>query len=227
MAEIGKTALTDRPQSRVHLEPGGPVPVESPASGRSSVASTDARDIMAADHLPLVRRLCWRFRATGEPMDDLVQVGSVGLLKAIDKFDPEKGVNFTTYAVPVIVGEIKNHLRDHGWAVKIPRKLQTNRLAVQRAVEGLGQNLGRWPTVDEIAQVTELTHEEVYDTFELAIQGSPLSLDREYPGNGSKEAYSLGDTVGYDDPEFNRRSDQIDLTNTLSCLRQREKTIIR
>jgi RNA polymerase sigma-B factor len=173
-----------------------------------------------------VRRLCWRFRQIGEPLEDLVQVGSVGLLKAIDKFDTERGVSFTTYAVPVIVGEIKNYLRDHGWAVKIPRKLQTHRLAVQRAVEGLGQNLGRWPTVEEIAQVTKLTHEEVYDTFELATQGSPLSLDREYPGNGSKETYKLADTIGYDDPEFDRLSDHIDLANTLSCLNKREKIII-
>ena len=227
MVESAKIALEDRPQSRARLKLNGRAPVESLEPGRSSAASTAARDVMAADHLPLVRRLCWRFRVTGEPMDDLVQVGSVGLLKAIDKFDPEKGVSFTTYAVPVIVGEIKNHLRDHGWAVKIPRKLQTNRLTVQRAVEGLGQNLGRWPTVEEIAQVTELTHEEVYETFEVASQGSPLSLDREYQGSGNRESYSLGDTVGCDDPEYDRRSDQIDLTNTLGCLSQREKSIIR
>ena len=227
MVESAKTAVEGRPHSRVHLESSRPAPVESLASRRSSAVGTAARDRMAADHLALVRRLCWRFRTSGEPMDDLVQVGSVGLLKAIDKFDPEKGVSFITYAVPVIVGEIKNHLRDHGWAVKIPRKLQTHRLAVQRAVEVLGQNLGRWPTVEEIAQATELTHEEVYDTFELVSNGSPLSLDREYTGNGSTEGFSLGDTVGRDDPEFDRRSDQIDLTNTLGCLSKREKSIIR
>ena len=227
MVEKAKIALEDRPQSQTHLEPRGRALVEPLASKRSSAASTNAREAMASDYLPLVRRLCWRFRTSSEPMDDLVQVGSVGLLRAIDKFDPEKGVRFITYAVPVIVGEIKNHIRDHGWAVKIPRKLQTHRLAVQRAVEALGQNLGRWPTVEEIAQVTELTHEEVYDTFELVSNGSPLSLDKEYTGNGSKEGYSLGDTLGSNDPEFDRRSDQIDLTDTLGCLSQREKSIIR
>ena len=90
------------------------------------------RDRLVTEHLPLVRRLCRRFRHSGEPMEDLVQVGTLGLLKATEKYDPTRGCEFTAFAVPVIVGEIKNYFRDHGWAVKVPRKLQKQRLMVQR-----------------------------------------------------------------------------------------------
>ena len=102
-----------------------------------------ARDRLVADHIRLVHRLCRRFADSGEPLEDLGQVGSVGLVKAARKFDPSRGINFITYAVPVIVGEIKNYLRDHGWGVKVPRKLQRNKLVVQRTVEGLAHTLAR------------------------------------------------------------------------------------
>ena len=159
-------------------------------------------------------------------MEDLVQIGSVGLLKAIDKYDSTRGISFTTYAVPVIVGEIKNYLRDHGWAVKVPRKLQTQRLAVQRAIESLGHRLGRSPTVSEIATAAELTQEEVYDTLEVGNYSSPLSLEAEYSGNGASDVSSLLDFVGSEDPEYDKLSNRVDLTSTLSCLDRREKTII-
>ena len=167
-----------------------------------------------------------RFRHVGEPMDDLVQIGSVGLLKAADKFDPHRGFSFMTYAVPVIVGEIKNYLRDHGWAVKVPRRLQKHKLAVHRAADGLTQVLGRSPTVVEIAKATDLTHEEVYDTFEVGAYGRPLSLEAKYTGNGAGDPVSLLEYVGKEDPAFDQISDRMDLSNTLQCLDQREKTIV-
>ena len=120
-----------------------------------------ARDRLVMDHLSLVRRLCRRFYRLGEPMDDLVQVGTIGLIKAIKKYDPERGNNFVSFAVPVIVGEIKNYFRDHGWAVKLPRKLQQQKLAVDRSVITLTQSLGRAPTVSDIAQHTGFSHDEV------------------------------------------------------------------
>ena len=101
----------------------------------------DSRGKLAAQHLSLVRRLCGRYRHSGVAMEDLFQVGSVGLLKAIDKFDSGRGTRFVTFAVPVILGEIRNYFRDHGWAVKIPRKLQQNRVKVERAVDDLSQFL--------------------------------------------------------------------------------------
>ena len=181
---------------------------------------------MVTKHLPLVRRLCRRFRHTGEHIDDLVQVGTIGLLKAIAKFDPSRGFHFVTYAVPVIVGEIKNHLRDHGWAVKVPRKLQKHKLAVQRAVDSLGHRLGRAPTVDEIAEETGLSQEDVYDTFEVVNYGRPLSLDARYSSSSGSEASTLLDYVGNEDPQFDRLSDRMDLASTMGCLDRRERTII-
>ena len=185
-----------------------------------------ARERMVAEHLPLVYRLCRRFVHSGELLEDLFQVGSIGLLKAIEKFDPDRGFQFKTYAVPVIVGEIKNYLRDHGWAVKIPRKVQRHKLAVLRAVESLSQSLGRAPTVQEIAEATGLTQEEVYDTFEVGNYSSPLSLDARHDGNGSKDVYTLLDYLGSEDPQFDRLSDRMDLADTISCLDKREKTIL-
>ena len=132
-----------------------PAPMPEDETSRSGVVST--RDELVVQYLPLVHRLCRRFSNSGEPREDLFQVGTIGLFKAIGKFDPARGVTFTTYAVPVILGEIKNHLRDHGWSVKLPRKLQSNRLAVHRAVDTLGQRLARPPQVQEISEATGLT----------------------------------------------------------------------
>ena len=149
-----------------------------------------ARDRLVSDHLPLVGRLCRRFAHLGEPLEDLVQVGTVGLLKAIDKYDPRRGNNFVAFAVPVIVWEIKNHFRDHGWAVKVPRKLQQRKMAVDRTVAGLTQELGRVPTVPEIGRATGCSIEEVYQTFEVERYGRPLSLDAEYDRDDSQHPAS-------------------------------------
>jgi len=184
------------------------------------------RESAVLDYQPLVHRLCRRFSGYGEPMDDLLQVGTIGLIKAIAKFDASRGNSFITYAVPVIVGEIKNYLRDNGWAVKMPRKLQSHRLAVQRAVGSLGHSLGRAPTVLEIAEETELSQEQVMDTFGVENYGRPLSLHTEYKnGDGSSETYLI-DRVGSWDPEFETLMDKLDLDNSFRCLGKRERTII-
>ena len=197
-----------------------------PGGDRWAQLDSAARDRLVQNHLPLVRRLSKRFLNCGEPQEDLVQIGTIGLIKAIEKFDPGRGFKFITYAVPVIVGEIKNYLRDHGWAVKVPRKIQRNKLAVQRAVDSLRQRLGRAPTIQEIGESTCLSQEEVLDTFELGNYGRPLSLDAEYKGDGAEGASSLADYLGREDPQFDKLSDRMDLNQTLSCLGQRERTII-
>ena len=158
------------------------------SAGPKVELTAEDRDRLIAGHIPLVHRLCRRFRDCGEAQEDLVQVGCIGLLKASKKFDPDRGVSFITYAVPVIVGEIKNHLRDHGWAVKVPRKIQKQKMAVQRAVESLGHILGRSPTFSEIAEATGISEAEIFDTFEVGNYGRPLSLDAEYDGNGTKDS---------------------------------------
>ncbi len=119
------------------------------------------RDELVVAHLNLARFLAVKFANRGEPLDDLVQVGTVGLLKAIDRFDIERGVEFTTYATPTIVGEIKRYFRDKGWAVKVPRRLQELNLAVNRASDKLAIEFGRSPTVGELAHHLNAGEEEI------------------------------------------------------------------
>lgn len=181
---------------------------------------------LVKDHLPLVRRLCRRFNHSGEPLEDLIQVGTIGLLKAIEKYNPVQGGAFVAFAVPVMVGEIKNYFRDHGWAVKVPRKLQGQKMAVDRAVGSLTQELGRAPTIPEIAQATGFSEEEVCDTFEVNKRGKPLSLDAEYNRDATGESSSLMDCLASEDAEFEKLADRISLEDALCSLNKREKTII-
>ena len=199
---------------------GRPVAITSPAGDKKE------REFLIIKHMALVRRLCGKFRNSGEPMEDLVQVGSVGLVKAADKFDPELGNSFAAYAIPVIIGEIKNYFRDHGWAVRVPRKLQSNKLAVGRTAEMLNQQMGRSPTVSEIAEATGFSKDEVYQTFEVELYGRPVSLDKEYDSGESDDTSAVLDYVGSVDPELETLPDRLDLARAVTCLDEREKTII-
>ena len=173
----------------------------------------------------MVRRLCWRFRYSGVPFEDLVQVGSIGLLRALRKYDPERGADFAAFATPVIVGEIKNYFRDHGWGVKVPRKLQMHALAVRRAVDTLHQQFGASPTVQAISKATGLSEEEVCDTFEVGKYGAPVSLEAE-SDNGSGVSSAPLSRLGSEDRALEALADRLDLTNGISCLDQREQTVI-
>lgn len=222
-----KIGLTPHPHGRAGLVGvENDTPDRKALDGASSPEDVAARQRPVEHHLPLVHRLCERFRGCGEPLEDLIQIGTIGLIKAIEKFDPSMGFTFITYAVPAIVGEIKNYLRDHGWAVRIPRKLQGHKLAVQRAVEGLTHELGRGPTIQEIAGATFLTEEEVFDAINLVNFGKPLSLDAENKAGGNGDVSRLIGYLGAEDPQFNASGDRIDLKNTMSRLSKREKTII-
>lgn len=128
-------------------------------------------------HLSLVRALAWRFRGRGEDLDDLVQVGTLGLLHAIDRFDAGRGAEFTSYATPTIVGELKRHLRDRAGTVRVPRRLQERHAAVSAASVTLYQRLGRSPTVHELAGATGLTDEEVLEALESAQASTTIPLD--------------------------------------------------
>ena len=196
------------------------------AAGPPSHQETREPERLVADHLGLVRRLCNRFRYSGEPMEDLIQVGSIGLIRAAANFDPERGNSFVAYAVPAIVGEVKNYFRDHGWAVKIPRKLQRHKLDVDRTVATLNQQLGRSPTVKEISTATGLSEIEIYQTFEVEGYGKPLSLNAEYNSESGDDPSTILDYVGSEDPDLEALPNKLDLTNTLNCLNEREKSII-
>lgn len=167
-----------------------------------------------------------RFANRGEPLDDLIQVGIVGLLKAIDRFEPERGVEFTTYATPTVVGEIKRYFRDKGWAVKVPRRLQELNLAVTRAGDALAVALGRSPTIAELAEHLEAREDEILEAQELGQAYNLISLDAELPGESEKSAQRLADTVGVADEGLALLEDRANLERAFHALTGRERVII-
>ena len=183
------------------------------------------RDELVTMHLPLVHYLARRFRDRGEPHDDLVQVGTIGLIKAVDRFDPGRGVEFSTYATPTVVGEIKRHFRDKGWSVRVPRRLQELRMAISKATGELSQSLGRAPTVKEIAAHLEVSEDEVLDGIESAQAYSTLSLDGS-GGDADSEAPALADSLGTDDSALENVEYRETLRPLLASLPDRERQII-
>jgi RNA polymerase sigma-B factor len=182
------------------------------------------RDQLVRMHLPLVEYLARRFRNRGEPLDDLVQVATIGLIKSVDRFDPERGVEFSTYATPTIVGEIKRHFRDKGWAIRVPRRLQELKLSLTKATSELSQKLGRSPTVAEIAAHLEMTEEEVLEGLESANAYSAVSLDA--PDSGDDESPAVADTLGVQDESLEGVEYRESLKPLLEKLPPREKRIL-
>jgi RNA polymerase sigma-B factor len=151
-----------------------------------------ARDELVIMHQPLAEYLARRFSGRGEPLEDLVQVAMVALIKAIDRFDPGREVKFSTYATATIVGELKRHFRDKGWALRVPRRLQETGLRVSRVVSELSQELGRSPTVKEIAERTGLSSEEVVEGMDTVHAYSTTSLDAPIDDEGTSSAQQIG-----------------------------------
>ncbi len=196
------------------------------APGRPIPEYESLRNELVVVHLNLVRFLAVRFANRGEPLDDLVQVGTVGLLKAIDRFDLERGVEFTTYATPTIVGEIKRYFRDKGWAVKVPRRLQELNLAVNRASDKLAIEMGRSPTVAELAAHLNAAEDEILEAQELGQAYNLLSLDSEVSGESDKKSQTLADTVGVADSGLELLEDRANLERAFHALTGRERVII-
>jgi RNA polymerase sigma-B factor len=189
-----------------------------------SPARRDIRDRLVETHLPLVEHLARRFRNRGEPYDDLVQVGTIGLIKAVDRFDTERGVEFSTYATPTIVGEIKRHFRDKGWAVRVPRRLQELRLSLTSATAELSQSNGRSPTVAELAAHLKISEEDVLEGLESANAYSTLSL--EAGETDSEEGQAVLDTLGTEDESLEGVEYRESLKPLLARLPAREKKIL-
>ncbi len=193
--------------------------------GVDDPARQRVRDALVEQHLPLVEHLARRFRNRGEPYDDLVQVATIGLIKSVDRFDPERGVEFSTYATPTIVGEIKRHFRDKGWAVRVPRRLQELRLSLSAATSELSQRNGRSPTVAELATHLEISDEEVLEGLESANAYSTLSLDAGDQG-GDEDQMAVVDTLGVDDEGLEGVEYRESLKPMLERLPAREKKIL-
>jgi RNA polymerase sigma-B factor len=152
--------------------------------------------------MPLARRLAARYAGGAEPFDDLVQVASVGLVKAIDRFDPERGTAFSTFAVPTILGELKRHFRDRGWSVHVPRDVQERILKVERAMSELPPRLGHGPTVKEIAKRIEASEEQVLEAMHAAQGHHAISLDASSSMADGDEPAPLGERIGEEDLSF-------------------------
>jgi len=187
-------------------------------------ARKDIRDRLVRMHLPLVEHLARRFRNRGEPLDDLTQVATIGLIKSVDRFDPLRGVEFSTYATPTVIGEIKRHFRDKGWAVRVPRRLQELRLSLTAATAELSQRNGRSPTVAELAVQLGISEEEVLEGLESANAYSTLSLD--VPESGDDESPAVADSLGSEDEALEGVEYRESLKPLLEQLSPREKRIL-
>ena len=160
-----------------------------------------AREALVERHLPLVRSLARRYAGRGEALDDIEQVGAIGLIKAIDRYELAREVALTTYATPNVVGEIKRHFRDKGWAIRVPRALQELNGKMGPTIERLTSKLGRSPSISEIAGEFETTTEQVLEALEAGSAYAPLSLSA---GPGGEDELDPMETIGQEDEEYER-----------------------
>lgn len=185
----------------------------------------ELRAKLVDQHIGLVEFLARRFRNRGEPLEDLVQVGTIGLLKAIERFDLDREVEFSTYATPTIVGELKRHFRDKGWAVRVPRRLQELHLELTKVVGHLGQDLGRSPTVAEIAHTMGTTEETVLEGLEIAQAYNFTSLDAPLDTDEGGTT-SFADQLGEDDEHLENLEYRASLAPEMAKLPERERRIL-
>ena len=188
--------------------------------------SSKTRDHLVIMHQNLVRFLAGKFANRGEPLEDLVQVGVIGLINAIDRFDPGRGTKFSTYATPTIVGEIRRHFRDKAWSLKVPRRLQELNLAANKAAEELSQRLGHPPTIQEIAGEVGASEEEALEAIELGNAYDTVSLDTKLAYDGESAPLTLAEFVGDLDGALLSIETYGDLKQAMDCLEPREKAII-
>jgi RNA polymerase sigma-B factor len=182
-----------------------------------------AREALVQRHLPLVRALARRYAGRGEPLEDIEQVGAIGLLKAIDRYELSREVALTTYATPNVVGEIKRHFRDRGWAIRIPRGLQELNSRMSGAIERLTSGLGRSPTIAELGRELGATPEQVLEALEAGSAYAPMSLS---PNPSTEGELDPLEALGSEDVAFERSEDRATLEPALRGLPQREREIL-
>jgi RNA polymerase sigma-B factor len=182
-----------------------------------------SRDRLVEEMMPLVRSLARRYAGRGEPLEDLVQVGSIGLIKAIDRFELERGVELSTYAVPTIVGEIRRHFRDRSWSVYVPRRMKELSLHISRLVDDLSSELGRAPTVAEIAVAADVEEEEVVEALETARAHTTTSLSTPVSPGGE---LALIDLLAEDEAGYEALERGSIVRTGLEALTERERRIV-
>jgi RNA polymerase sigma-B factor len=182
-----------------------------------------ARDQLVADLMPLVRSLALRYAGRGEMLEDLIQVGSIGLINAIDRFDPERGFELTTYAVPTILGEIQRHFRDKAWAVHVPRSVKELNVRLARILGSLTAELGRSPTIEELAKAADAEEEQVLEALESANAYSVRSLSAP-PDDDSQSV--LSEQIGAEERGYEDIEDSALVDTGLDGLDERERRIV-
>lgn len=182
-----------------------------------------AREQVLVELMPLVRALAARYAGKGEAFEDLVQVGSIGLIKAVDRFDIERGVDISSYAVPTIVGEIRRHFRDKAWAMHVPRRLKELSVRLSRLLDQLTNELGRSPTVAELAKAAGVDEEDAIDALDSANAYSTRSLEAPFEDGGDEY---LADRLGTQDSGFEEVEDGSLVAAGLAALDERERQIV-
>ncbi len=185
-----------------------------------------AREQLIEQYMSLVRSLARRYSYRGEQLEDLVQIGAIGLIKAIDRFDLERGVELTTYATPNIIGEIKRHFRDKGWSVRVPRGLQELNVQLSRLMEQLTVQLSRSPTIPELAKASGSTEEEVLEALESGRAYSSLSLSTGGGGDGDEDLDPL-ESIGSEEHQYEVSEDRAVLAPGFKALDERERKILQ
>jgi RNA polymerase sigma-B factor len=183
------------------------------------------RDELIEAHLRLAEHLARRFNNRGVPLEDLIQVASLGLVKAVERFEPERGLEFSTFATPTIVGELKRHFRDKGWAVRVPRRVQELHVEINGLVGTLTQRLGRSPTIEELAKGSGTSEEEVLEAMEAAQAYRSASIDA--PSGGDDSSLGLAGQLGDEDTNLFAAENRMLVTTLVDTLPKREQLIMR
>jgi RNA polymerase sigma-B factor len=198
---------------------------ELAALGSGDERRGELRDRIVAAHLPLAHNIARRFVHRGEPQDDLEQVATVGLIHAVDRFEPDRGSDFLSFAIPTITGEVRRHFRDHAWAVRVPRRLKDLHVSIGSAISELSQQYGRAPTASELAAHLKLPREQILEGLEAANAYRSSSLDSLL--DPSATGVALEDVVGVADAELERVEFRTTLAPLLEELQPRERAILK
>lgn len=185
-----------------------------------------ARDRVVAGHMSVAQHIARKFSRRGQPIEDLTQVAMLGLINAVDRFDPSRGKDFLSFAVPTITGEVRRYFRDHGWAMRVPRRLQELRAHVSRATTELGQVLGRAPTASEVAEHIDISVAEVREAYEVSEASRVSTLEHVVGGDDNDAAGAAGATLGSEDARLSTADERAYLAPAMARLPERERTIV-
>ena len=220
VSQIRRRSGDENEDRRIHRRAG-----ELRLARFSRTRTGTERDALFERYLPLARSLAARYRHTSEPFDDLLQVASIGLLKALERYDPQRGYAFSSFAVPTILGELRRHLRDHTWSVHVPRDLQELGQRLTPVTDELSGELGRPPTIAELAERLGTSEEQVLDAREAVAAHTPASLDERV--STEEQSATLGELLGAEDDALDTAEDAILLEHYLNHLPPRNRMVLR